>query len=99
MHLNTVVATTGFSTKQINEIYDLTQEGQRLGSKIAKDLAKLSCQETLFHVVAQSSGYEKVACRHPDCYTTYYTIICSDGDNNDEHKKLIKDLHKKAGQA
>ena len=99
MHLNTTVATSGFSAEQINEIYDLAQEGQRLGSKIAKDFAELSCQEALFCVAAQSSGYEKVACGHPDCYTTYCAIMHFEGDNNDECKKSIEDLCIKVGQA
>ena len=99
MHLNTVVATSGFSTEQIKEIYDLVQEGQRLGSKIAKDFTNLSCQEALFHIVAQSTGYEKVASRHPDHYTAYYAIMYSEGDNDNEHEELIEDLHKKVCQA
>ena len=42
MHLDMVVAMSGFSAEQIKDIYDLAQEGQSLGSKIAKDFAKLS---------------------------------------------------------
>ena len=68
-------------------------------AKLTKDFAKLSCQEVLFHVVVQASSYEKVATRHPDCYTTYHAIMHSEGNDDDECKSSIKDLHKKASEA
>ena len=99
MHLDTVVAASGFSAKQIKGIYNLAQEGQRLGSKIAKDFANLSCQEALFCIAAQSTSYEKVASGHPDCYTVYYAIMHTEGENNTEHEEAIEYLCKKEGQA
>ena len=71
MHLDTTVAAAGFSVKQIKGIYNLAQEGQRLGSKIAKDFTDHSYQEALFHIVAQSTGYDKVSSGHLDHYTAY----------------------------
>ena len=98
IHLDTVVDTSVFSAEQIKRIYDLAQEGQRLGSKIAKDFTDLSCQ-ALFHIAAQLTSYEKVAGRCLDCYTAYYAIMHAKGENVNEHEESIEYLCKKVGQA
>ena len=98
MHLDTTVTTSGFSAKQIKEINYLAQEGQRPGSKIAKDFTDLSCQETLPHCIPVDWLQED--CQwHLDCYTTYYTIMCSEVDNDKEYEELIKDCYNKVGHA
>ena len=99
MHLNTAIATSEFSAQQMREIYELAQEGQWLGAKFTKDFTELSSQEALFHIMVQVSSYENVADGHPDHYTTYYAIMCSEGDDDDECERSIKGLHKKASKA
>lgn len=98
MNLNMVVDTSGHSDEQIDDIYDLAQEGQRLGSEIGKDFTELSYQEALFCIMDQSTGYENVASRYPDCYTAYYATMHLKGNDNNEHEELISNIHKKAGQ-
>ena len=61
MNLDKVLATSCLSAMQSKEIFLLAQEGQRLGMMIAQKFTNLSTQEALFHIGAQSSGYEKVA--------------------------------------
>ena len=54
-----------------------------------------------FTWVVQATGYEKVASGHPDCVTTYYTMIQSEGEGVEAEKldKAIDCLHKEAGEA
>ena len=59
----------------IKEIFNLACKGCQLKERVAREFAKLSNQEVLFHTQAQSTGYEMLASGHLDCFTAYYMIL------------------------
>ena len=79
MQLDTAIATAGLSMAQVEEIFLLTHEAQKLGRKIVHNFINLSSQEALFRMGIQATGYEKVASWHPDHVTAYYAIMHSKG--------------------
>ena len=62
------------------EIFLLTHEAQTLGRKLICDFILLFHKEALFHMGVQATGYERAASGHPDCVTTYYSMIKSKGE-------------------
>ena len=59
------------------EIFNLACEGCQLKERVAREFAKLSSQEVLFHTQAQSTSYEMLASGHLDRFTAYYVILWS----------------------
>ena len=80
MPLDTTIVMLGLSAKQLKEIFILAHEGKQLEMKIAQNFISLSSQQALFHMGAQSTGYEKVASGCPDHLRAYYTIMHSEGE-------------------
>ena len=78
------------------EIFNLACEGCQLKERVMWEFAKLSNQEVLFHTQAQSTGYEMLARRHPDCFTVYYVILWSNQESLEAKDKAIEELVNKA---
>ena len=72
--------------------FNLACEGHQLRKRVAREFAKLSSQEVLFRTQAQSTGYEMLASRHPDCFTAYYAILRSDKESSEAKDKAIEEL-------
>ena len=70
-----------------------------LETKIAQNFISLSSQEVIFHMGAQYTGYEKVASGHPDHFTSYYSIMCSEGEEVKGFDEVIDHLCKQTGEA
>ena len=76
MPLDTMIVTSGLSTKQLTRNLHPGPWGKEAGDEdIAQNFISLSSQEVLFHMGAQSTSYEKVASGCPDRLTAYYAII------------------------
>ena len=63
------------------------------------EFAKLSNQEVLFRTQAQSTSYEMLASRCPDCFTAYYMILQSDEESTEVKDKAIEELHNRVSDA
>ena len=59
MQLDPVIATSGLTKMQTEEIFLLSCEVQTLHRRLALDFIQLSHQEALFHMGVQATGYEK----------------------------------------
>ena len=99
MQLDAAIAMAGLSKEQVEEIFLLTCEAQKLGRKITCNFINLSSQEALFHMGIQATGYEKVASGCPDHVTAYYTMICSEGGEAENLDEAFDCLHQEAGEA
>ena len=95
MNLDMALATSCLSAKHLKEIFLLAQEGQRLAMNAGND----NCQEALFCIGAQSTGYEKIASGCLDHLTAYYPIMHSEDEKVEDLDKAVKYLCKKAGEA
>ena len=67
--VDSVIATSGLTEAQSEEIFLLSYEVQTLCGKLALDFIQLSHQEALFLMGAQATGHEKAVREHPDCST------------------------------
>ena len=65
--VDSVIATSGLTEAQSEEIFLLSYEVQTLQGKLALDFIQLSHQEALFHMGAQATRHEKAIREHPDC--------------------------------
>ena len=65
--VDSVIATSGLTEAQSEEIFLLSCEVQTLHGKLALDFIQLSNQEALFCMGAKGTGYEKATREHPDC--------------------------------
>ena len=59
MQVDSVIATSGLTEAQSEEIFLLSCEVQTLHGKLALDFIQLSHQEALFCMGAQATGHEK----------------------------------------
>ena len=74
----------------MKEIYDLAQEGQRLGTNIAWNFALLLNQEVLICIGTQATRYEKIASGSLDCSAAYYSIMHAKGEGmSAEHTREL----------
>ena len=69
MQVDSVLATSGLTEAQSEEIFLLSCEVQTLCRKLALDFIQLSHQEAQFHLGAQATGHEKTTRECPDCST------------------------------
>ena len=99
IQLDAAIATAGLSKEQAEEIFLLNHKAQKLERKIACKFINLSSQEALFHMGAQATGYEKIACGCPDCATAYYTMMCSKGGEAENLDEAFDCLCQQVGQA
>ena len=101
MQLDPVLATSGLTKVQTEEIFLLTHEVQTLCGRLALDFIQLSHQVALFHMGAQATGYEKATQGHPDHAMAYYLLIKSKGEGMSEDKldEAIEHLRKAGGVA
>ena len=101
MQLDAVLATSGLTKEQAEEIFLLTREVQALRRQLALDFIQLSHQEVLFHMGVQATRYEKATWGHPDHATAYYTLIKSEGEGASDEKldEAIERLREAAGEA
>ena len=79
MQLDSVIATSGLTKVQTEEIFLLSREVQTLCGRLALDFIQLSHQEALFRMGVQAAGYEKATRGLLDCSTAYYSLIKSKG--------------------
>ena len=101
MQLGAVLATSGLTKEQTEEIFLLTREVQTLHGKLALDFIQLSHQEALFHMGVQAARYEKATQGHLDRAMAYYSLIKSEGEGASEDKldKAIECLREAGGVA
>ena len=99
MQLDMAMVTSGLSAEQSKEIFLLAWEGKKLGMRIVQNFINLSSQEALFHMGAQSTGYEKVASGCPDHLIAYYVIMHSEDEKVKDLDEVVDHLPKKAGDA
>ena len=66
---------------------------------MAREFAKFSSQEVLFHTQAQSTGHEMLASRHLDHFAAYYTILQSEEQSSEAKEKAMEDLLNKGSEA
>ena len=59
MQVDSVLATSGLTAAQYEEIFLLSCEVQTLHGKLALDFIQLSHQEARFHMGAQATSHEK----------------------------------------
>ena len=99
--LEAALAMTGLSEEQAEEIFLLTHEAQKLGSRLAHNFIHSCNKEALFHMGIQATDYEKVTSGHPDHVTAYYTMIQSEGEGAEAEKlnEAMDHLRKEAGEA
>ena len=64
--VDSVLATSGLTEAQSEEIFLLSWEVQTLHRKLALDFIQLSHQEALFPMGAQATGHKKATQEHPD---------------------------------
>ena len=99
--LDPVLATSGLTKVQTEEIFLLTHEVQALCGKLSLDFIQLSHQEALFRMGVQATGYEKATQGHPDRTMAYYSLIKSEGEgmSKDKLDEAIEHLRKAGGVA
>ena len=101
VQLDPVLATSGLTKEQTEEIFLLTCEVQTLCGRLALDFIQLSHQEALFRMGVQAAGYEKATQGHPDHAMAYYSLIKSEGEGTSEDKldEAIEHLREAGGVA
>ena len=101
VQLDPVLATSGLTKAQTEEIFLLTREVQALHGKLSLDFIQLSHQEALFRMGVQATGYEKATQGQPDRTKAYYSLIKSEGEGTSEDKldKAIEHLREAGGAA
>ena len=82
--LDPVLATSGLTKVQTEEIFLLTHEVEALCGRLSLDFIQLSHQEALFRMGVQAAGYEKATWGHPDHTMAYYSLIKSEGEGMSE---------------
>ena len=92
----TALNLTADHTKQI---FSLACEGRHLKERVAREFARLSCQEALFHTQAQSTGHESLASGRPGHFAMYYKILRSDWESSEAKEKAIEEIINKASEA
>ena len=99
--LDPVLATSGLTKVQTEEIFLLTCEVQTLCGRLALDFIQLSHQEALFCMGVQATEYEKATRGRPDCAMAYYSLIKSEWEGMSEDKldKAIECLREAGGAA
>ena len=99
MQLDAAITMAGLFKEQVEEIFCLTCEAQKLGRKIAHDFINLPNQEALFCMGIQATGYEQVASGHPDRVTAYYMMIRSEGMEAEKLDEAFDGLCQEVGEA
>ena len=67
--------------------------------RVAREFARLSSQEVLFHTQAQSTGHEMLASGHPDRFKVYYAILRSEEESSEAKDKAMEGLINKVSEA
>ena len=80
-------------------IFNLPCEGRHLKERVAREFARLSSQEVLFHTQAQSTGHEVLASGCPDQFSAYYEILRSDRESSEAKDKAMEEILSKASKA
>ena len=98
--VDSVIATSGLTKAQTEEIFLLSCEVQTLCGRLALDFIQLSHQEALFRMGVQAARYEKATRGRPDCSMAYYSLIKSEGEGTSKDKcdEAIERL-REAGEA
>ena len=101
VQLDPVIATSGLTKVQAEEIFLLSHKVQTLCRRLALDFIQLSHQEVLFRMGVQATGYEKATRGRPDCATAYYSLIKSEGEGTSKDKcdEAIERLRETGGAA
>ena len=84
--LDPVIATSGLTKAQTEEIFLLSREVQTLHGRLALDFIQLSHQEALFRMGVQAARYEKATRGHPDRTVAYSSLIKSKGEGTSKAK-------------
>ena len=87
VQLDPVIATSGLTKVQAEEIFLLSHEVQTLHGRLTLDFIKLSHQEALFCMGVQATRYEKATWGCPDHAVAYYSLIKSDGEGTSKEKQ------------
>ena len=65
---------------------------------VAREFARLSSQEVLFHTQAQSTGHKMLASGHPDHFKAYYVILQSEEESSEAKDKAMEGLINKVSE-
>ena len=99
--LDPVIATSGLTKMQTEEIFLLSCEVETLCRRLALDFIQLSHQEALFCMGVQATRYEKATQGHPDHTIAYSSLIKSKGEGTSKakHDEAIEHLREAGGVA
>ena len=93
------VSALNLTADHTKQIFSLACEGQHLKEWVAREFARLSSQEVLFHTQAQSTSHKSLASGRPDHFATYYKILRSDQESSEAKDKAMEEIINKASEA
>ena len=93
------VSALNLTADHTKQIFSLACEGRHLKERVAREFARLSSEEVLFHTQAQSISHESLASGHPDHFATYYEILQSDQESSEAKEKAMQEIINKVSEA